>query len=71
MEKDIDLIIDVEPQEAGLLIGLVETLVDDWYVTRATRQVRLQDIVEMAKSKAEERRGVQDIEAGTSETGTQ
>lgn len=30
MEKDINIIIDVEPGEAQLLIGLIEQLVDDW-----------------------------------------
>ncbi|MGT2429378.1 hypothetical protein ACU4HD_12705 [Cupriavidus basilensis] len=29
MEKDIDVIVDVEPEEAGLLIGLIESLIDD------------------------------------------
>jgi len=40
MEKDIDLIVDVEPEEAGLLIGLIESLIDDWYVTRYERAQR-------------------------------
>lgn len=40
MEKDIDLIVDVEPEEAGLLIGLIESLIDDWYVTRHERAQR-------------------------------
>jgi hypothetical protein len=32
MEKDVDLIIDVDPDEAGLLIKLIETLLSDWYI---------------------------------------
>jgi hypothetical protein len=31
MAAGTDLIVDVDPQEARLLIQLVETLVDDWY----------------------------------------
>lgn len=40
MEKDIDLIVDVEPKEANLLIGLIESLIDDWYITRHERAQR-------------------------------
>ena len=68
MEKDIDLIIDVVPEEAGLLIGLVEMLVDEWYIARRTREQRLQGIVDMAQSKQDERKGVQEIDVG--EAGT-
>ena len=34
MENDINVIVDVEPEEAKLLIGLIESLVDEWYVSR-------------------------------------
>jgi hypothetical protein len=34
MEKDINVIVDVDPNEAALLIGLVETLLKEWYVAR-------------------------------------
>lgn len=40
MEKDINVIVDVDPEEAGLLIGLIESLIDDWYVTRHQRAER-------------------------------
>ena len=33
--------IDVEPGEAEKLIGLVETLFEDWYITRHDRQERM------------------------------
>jgi hypothetical protein len=32
------LIIDVDPEEAQLLIGLIEFLIEDWYITRHKRQ---------------------------------
>jgi len=51
MEKDINLIIDVEPEEADLLIGLVETLLKDWYVAREERKARLVQITQLGQSK--------------------
>ncbi len=51
MEKDINLIIEVEPGEAGLLIGLIETLIEDWYIARYDRQKRLDAIIEMKGQK--------------------
>jgi hypothetical protein len=53
MEKDINLIVDVEPREAGLLIGLIETLLSDWYVEREERKKRMEAIIEVAAEKAE------------------
>lgn len=51
MEKDINIIIDVDSSEASLLIGLIESLIDDWYVSRHERQRRLQSIVGVAEQK--------------------
>ena len=51
MEKDINLIVDVEPAEAGLLIGLVETLVKEWYVSRAEREARMSAVIAAASDK--------------------
>jgi len=53
MEKDINLIIDVDPKEAQLLIGLIEQLIDDWYVTRHDKEKKLKQIKELADSKTE------------------
>lgn len=57
MEKDINLIIDVEPEEAGQLISLVETLLQEWYVARYVREKRMNAVIETAeaKSKADKR----------------
>jgi hypothetical protein len=52
MEADINVIVDVEPEEARLLIGLVETLVDEWYVTRHERKTRNSQLVALAQAKA-------------------
>ena len=51
MEKDIDLIIDVEPEEAQLLIGLIEILIKDWYIAKHERQKHLESIIGVAKDK--------------------
>jgi len=55
MEKDINLIIDVEPEEAQLLIGLIEILIKDWYISKHERQLHLESIIGVAKQKAEEK----------------
>jgi len=44
MEKDINIIVDVEPEEAQLLIELIETLFDEWYVAQHKREQRFAKI---------------------------
>lgn len=51
MERDINVIVDVEPNEAQLLTGLIETLVDDTYIASHKRRQQLAAIIEMAKTK--------------------
>lgn len=51
MEEDINLIIDVEPQEASALIGLIEMLLKDWYIDRYEKEKQLKEIVEISESK--------------------
>lgn len=51
MEKDINVIADVEMEEAELLIGLIETLIDEWYVARFEREHRMAKIKAAAASK--------------------
>ncbi len=57
MEKDIDLIIEVDPDEAGLLIELVEQLFDEWYVKREQRNDRMSKLKVMAAAKATQKKG--------------
>ena len=52
MEQDVNLIIDVEPDEAALLIWLIETLFEEWYIERHTREQKMLEIVRMAEDKA-------------------
>lgn len=51
MEKDVNVIVDIEPEEAGLLIELIEDLFDEWYVARHNRQERNKKIQALAESK--------------------
>lgn len=51
MEKEIDLIIPVDPDEAQVLIELIEMLFDEWYVARDTRQKRLAAISKIGAEK--------------------
>ncbi len=44
MEGEGAEIFDTEPGEAELLIGLIETLVEDWYIAREERRKRLKQI---------------------------
>jgi hypothetical protein len=56
MEKDINLIIDVDPEEAQLLIGLIEILIKDWYIAKHERQKHLESIIGLAGTKAAEKK---------------
>lgn len=51
MEKDINLIVEVEPQEASALIELIEMLFKEWYVARNERQQQLHAVIEAARGK--------------------
>lgn len=51
MEKDINLIIDVEPHEAEMLIQLIEMLFEEWYIARYERTERLNKIKQISKDK--------------------
>lgn len=56
MEKDVNLIIDVEPEEADLLISLIEDLFKDWYITKHDREERQKKIIELAESKKQSKK---------------
>lgn len=56
MEKDINLIVEIDPYEAEQLIILVELLIKDWYIDVYEREKLLEQIVSMNKVKQKERR---------------
>jgi hypothetical protein len=51
MEKDINVIVDVEPNEAELLVGLIEFLIKDWYVARENKKQHLTNLIGVAAQK--------------------
>lgn len=51
MEKDINLIIPVDPDEAKLLIEMIEELFDVWYVQRHEREQKKARLKQLAKEK--------------------
>ncbi|WP_336347789.1 DUF4145 domain-containing protein [Pseudomonas monsensis] len=51
MEKDINIIVEVDPEEAQLLLELIETLIKDWYIARFKRQAHLAKIKAAADNK--------------------
>ena len=52
MEKDIDVIVDVDPGEAQALLDLIEMLFEEWYIARNTRQGKLANLKTIADEKA-------------------
>lgn len=54
MERDINTIVDVDPDEAQILIGLLELLFKETYVARENRRRRLDDMKKLALEKAPE-----------------
>jgi hypothetical protein len=68
MERDIDVIVPVDADEAQLLIELIELLFEEWYVARNKREQRLSAVRTLADSKrahreAEEARLAQEASA--------
>lgn len=53
MEADIDVIVEVDPDEAQRLIELLELLFDEWYVARHARAEKLAAIGVIALEKAQ------------------
>lgn len=56
MERDTDVIVEIDPGEAQTLIGLIELLFREWYVARYQRQERLAALVKLAGVKSLERK---------------
>ena len=51
MEKDINLILDVEPEEAQALIDLIEILFEEWYVAKHVREGKLKKLGVVVENK--------------------
>lgn len=51
MEKDVNLIVPVEPREAQLLIRLIERLLHDWYVVRHDEKQQNEELKQLGEEK--------------------
>lgn len=51
MEKDINVIVDVDPDEAEKLLKLIELLIDKWYISRHDEEELLKNITKIANDK--------------------
>lgn len=51
MEKDINLIIEIDPDEAQILLELIEQLLEEWYITRYLKNERLKKIISLGENK--------------------
>lgn len=57
MEKDVNLIVDIDPNEADKLKKLIERLLDNWYIARHDEEALCADIVGISDSKQAKRKG--------------
>lgn len=57
MEKDVNLVVDIEPKEAQQLIKLIELLFEETYIRREDRKKRLQAIKQINEDKQAQRQG--------------
>jgi len=51
MEEDVNIIVDVEPEEANKLIKLIELLIEEWYISRYDRQIKVKEVMKLTKNK--------------------
>jgi len=57
MEHDVNKIIDVDPDEAGKLIRLIEHLIEKWYIDRHDEEELYAELADISQDKAEARKG--------------
>jgi hypothetical protein len=55
MEKDVGLIIDIDEDEAAILVKLIEDLFYEWYIARHEREERNRKVLEIAAAKKEQK----------------
>ncbi len=56
MERDINVIVDVDPGEARALLDLIELLFEEWYITRHARRERIARVQAIADVKKEQKK---------------
>ncbi|HER6475263.1 TPA: DUF4145 domain-containing protein [Streptococcus pyogenes] len=55
-EKDVNLIVDIEPLEAHKLLKFIELLMQKWYIERHDNEALLQEILDMDADKQSQRK---------------
>lgn len=56
MEKDVNLIIDIDPDEAEKIIKLIELLMKEWYINREERKALFSGILQANEDKQAQRK---------------
>jgi len=51
MEKDVNVIVDIEPEEAEQLLKLISLLMKKWYVARRDEEELYKSVTEIADKK--------------------
>lgn len=59
MEKDTNVIVDIDPNEANTLIQLIELLMKEWYINREERQKLFSSITTANHSKQSKRKNIE------------
>ncbi len=57
MEKDVNLIVDIDPDEADKLKKLIELLLDKWYIARHEEEALCADVIGISDAKQAKRKG--------------
>jgi hypothetical protein len=65
MEADVNLIVEIEPREVQLLIELIETQFEEWYIAQHRREQRFAGVIALA---AEKRAELQQLKIAAPET---
>lgn len=55
-ESDVNLMIDIEPEEATKLLKVIELLIKQWYIKRHEEQQLLSDVLSISTSKQAEKK---------------
>lgn len=56
MEKDTNVIVDIDPNEANSLIQLIELLIKEWYINREERKKLFSSIISTNQTKQSKRK---------------
>ena len=55
MEADVNVNVSIEPEEAQILIELIEILFDEWYIAQHKREEKFNKVKELGVQKKQEK----------------